>query len=112
MSIAKLASVTGVSQPTVLRFVVLLASSVIRTQLLTGQSIVSGTPYVHSAVEPDDQLDEIVGKIFDLASTSSIWFGNRSIKWLFVVPSALFGCPPHRLLRHRRGEHSGDRSAA
>ncbi|MDF2810202.1 MAG: hypothetical protein K0S56_1233 [Microvirga sp.] len=73
MSIAKLASVTGVSQPTVLRFV--RAVGLARypdLKLLTGQSIVSGTPYLHSEVEPDDDLDMIVGKVFD----SSIYVLN------------------------------------
>lgn len=66
MSIAKLASVTGVSQPTVLRFVRALGlERYPELKLLTGQSIVSGTPYLHSEVKPGDQLDLIVGKIFD-----------------------------------------------
>lgn len=66
MSIAKLADAVGVSQPTVLRFVRALGlERYPELKLLTGQSIVSGTPYLHSAVEPEDRLDKIVSKIFD-----------------------------------------------
>ena len=66
MSIAKLAEAVGVSQPTVLRFVRAVGlERYPELKLLTGQSIVSGTPYLHSEVVPEDSLDTIVGKIFD-----------------------------------------------
>ncbi len=65
-SIAALAQTVGVSQPTVLRLVRALGlSGYPELKLLTGQSIVSGTPYVHSEVRPDDPLPEIVDKIFE-----------------------------------------------
>lgn len=66
MSIATLAETVGVSQPTVLRFVRALGlQRYPELKLLTGQSIVSGTPYLHSEVAPDDGLDTIVTKVFD-----------------------------------------------
>jgi RpiR family carbohydrate utilization transcriptional regulator len=66
MSIATLAETVGVSQPTVLRFVRALGlQRYPELKLLTGQSIVSGTPYLHSEVAPDDDLDAIVTKVFD-----------------------------------------------
>ncbi|MBX3537185.1 MAG: SIS domain-containing protein [Chelatococcus sp.] len=66
MSIAELAASVGVSQPTVLRFVRSLGlSRYPDLKLLTGQSIVSGTPYLHSEVRTQDTLDEVTDKIFD-----------------------------------------------
>lgn len=66
MSIAELAGSVGVSQPTVLRFVRSLGlARYPDLKLLTGQSIVSGTPYLHSEVGAHDTLDEVVDKIFD-----------------------------------------------
>ncbi|WP_110374350.1 SIS domain-containing protein [Chelatococcus asaccharovorans] len=66
MSIAELAASVGVSQPTVLRFVRSVGlSRYPDLKLLTGQSIVSGTPYLHSEVRAQDTLDEVANKIFD-----------------------------------------------
>jgi RpiR family carbohydrate utilization transcriptional regulator len=66
MSIAKLAETVGVSEPTVLRFVRALGlQRYPELKLLVGQSIVSGTPYVHADVEPDDDLGTIITKLFD-----------------------------------------------
>lgn len=66
MSIATLADTVGVSQPTVLRFVRALGlQRYPELKLLTGQSIVSGTPYLHSEVTADDTLGTIVAKLFD-----------------------------------------------
>ncbi|GGA61691.1 SIS domain-containing protein [Pelagibacterium lentulum] len=66
MSIGNLADTVGVSQPTVLRFVRSLGlKRYPDLKLLTGQSIVSGTPYVHSEVDARDSLEAIVGKVID-----------------------------------------------
>lgn len=66
MSISSLAEQVGVSQPTVLRFVRSIGlQRYPDLKLLTGQSIVSGTPYVHSKVDPDDGLDQVVAKVLD-----------------------------------------------
>lgn len=66
MSIATLAEAVGVSQPTVLRFARAMGlAGYPELKLRTGQSLVGagGTPYVHSAVAPDDALDRIVDKV-------------------------------------------------
>lgn len=66
MSIAHLADIVGVSQPTVLRFVRALGlKSYPELKLLTGQSIVSGTPYVHSEVTSSDPVSQVIDKIVD-----------------------------------------------
>ncbi|WP_142113403.1 SIS domain-containing protein [Bosea sp. AK1] len=66
MSIATLAEEVGVSQPTVLRFVRTMGlASYPELKLRTGQSIVAGTPYVHSEVTSSDPLDQIVDKLVD-----------------------------------------------
>lgn len=66
MSISSLARQVGVSQPTVLRFVRSIGlQRYPDLKLLTGQSMVSGTPYVHSKVDPDDGLDDVVSKVLD-----------------------------------------------
>lgn len=66
MSIAKLAVAVGVSQPTIFRFVRNMGlSSYPELKLRTGQSIVSGTPYVHSDVSFDDPLGEVIDKVVD-----------------------------------------------
>lgn len=66
MSIGNLADAVGVSQPTVLRFVRSLGLKRYPDfKLLTGQSIVSGTPYVHSEVGSEDSLSDIVAKVID-----------------------------------------------
>lgn len=66
MSIAALAETVAVSQPTVLRFVRTMGlNSYPELKLVTGQSIVSGTPYIHSEVTPDDNLEKISEKVID-----------------------------------------------
>ncbi|EKF18287.1 MurR/RpiR family transcriptional regulator [Nitratireductor pacificus] len=66
MSIGTLAEAVGVSQPTVLRFVRTMGlASYPELKLRTGQSIVSGTPYVHSEVASDDPLGQIIDKLLD-----------------------------------------------
>lgn len=66
MSIGTLAGTVGVSQPTVLRFARALGlEGYPELKLRTGQSIVSGTPYVHSAVGSGDPLDRVVDKLVD-----------------------------------------------
>lgn len=66
MSIATLAEKVGVSQPTVLRFVRAMGlASYPELKLRTGQSIVAGTPYVHSEVAADDSIDQVVNKLLN-----------------------------------------------
>lgn len=66
MTLAVLAKETGVSEPSVLRFVHAIGlSGFPELKLLTGQSLAAGTPYLHSAVSREDKLDSVVEKIFD-----------------------------------------------
>jgi RpiR family carbohydrate utilization transcriptional regulator len=66
MSIGALAEAVGVSQPTVLRFARALGlTGYPELKLRTGQSIVTGTPYVHSEVAADDPLTSVVDKVVD-----------------------------------------------
>ena len=79
MSIATLASSVGVSQPTVLRFVRAMGlAGYPELKLRTGQSIVSGTPYVHSEVGLGDSLDQVVTKVID-SSIHALVTVKRSI---------------------------------
>lgn len=79
MSIAALAKCVGVSQPTVLRFVRAVGlNSYPELKLRTGQSIVSGTPYVHSNVNSGDPLDRIIDKVID-SSIYALTAMRRSI---------------------------------
>lgn len=79
MSIASLAETVGVSQPTVLRFVRAIGlASYPELKLRTGQSIVSGTPYVHSDVGSDDPLERIIDKVVD-SSIYTLTAMRRSI---------------------------------
>jgi RpiR family carbohydrate utilization transcriptional regulator len=79
MSIASLARTVGVSQPTVLRFVRAMGlSSYPELKLRTGQSIVLGTPYVHSDVSSDDPLESIIDKVMD-SSIYALTAMRRSI---------------------------------
>lgn len=79
MSIASLAETVGVSQPTVLRFVRAMGlASYPELKLRTGQSIVSGTPYVHSDVGSDDPLERIIDKVVD-SSIYTLTAMRRSI---------------------------------
>ena len=79
MSIAALAEAVGVSQPTVLRFVRAVGlSSYPELKLQTGQSLASGTPYVHSDVMYGDSIQSVSDKIID-SSTYTLTVLRRSI---------------------------------
>lgn len=66
MSIGTLAEAVGVSQPTVLRFVRAMGlAGYPELKLVTGQSMVAGTPYIHSDVGAADPLSRIVDKLVD-----------------------------------------------
>ncbi len=79
MSIATLAEAVGVSQPTVLRFVRAVGlSSYPELKLQTGQSLASGTPYVHSDVVYGDSIQSVSDKIID-SSTYTLTVLRRSI---------------------------------
>jgi RpiR family carbohydrate utilization transcriptional regulator len=79
MSIATLADTVGVSQPTVLRFVRAVGlKNYPELKLQTGQSLASGTPYVHSDVLYGDSLEKVSEKVID-SSIYALTMLKRSI---------------------------------
>jgi RpiR family carbohydrate utilization transcriptional regulator len=66
MSMAGLADAAGVSEPTVMRFCTGLGFSGFQAfRLGLAQSLAVGIPVTHSAIEPDDPVESMAGKIFD-----------------------------------------------
>jgi RpiR family carbohydrate utilization transcriptional regulator len=66
MSMAGLADAAGVSEPTVMRFCTGLGFSGFQAfRLGLAQSLAVGIPVTHSAIEPDDPVEAMAGKIFD-----------------------------------------------
>jgi RpiR family carbohydrate utilization transcriptional regulator len=66
MSMAGLADTAGVSEPTVMRFCTGLGFSGFQAfRLGLAQSLAVGIPVTHSAIEPDDPVEAMAGKIFD-----------------------------------------------
>jgi DNA-binding MurR/RpiR family transcriptional regulator len=65
-AVAEIAASAGVSQPTVIRFCRSLGCSGLPDfKLKMAASLVSGVPYVHSCVLPEDPTSEIAAKVFD-----------------------------------------------
>jgi RpiR family carbohydrate utilization transcriptional regulator len=66
LSMAGLADSAGVSEPTVMRFCTGLGFSGFQAfRLGLAQSLAVGIPVTHSAIEPDDPVEAMAGKIFD-----------------------------------------------
>jgi RpiR family transcriptional regulator, carbohydrate utilization regulator len=66
LSMAGLADAAGVSEPTVMRFCTGLGFSGFQAfRLGLAQSLAVGIPVTHSAIEPDDPVEAMAGKIFD-----------------------------------------------
>lgn len=66
LSMAGLADAAGVSEPTVMRFCTGLGFSGFQAfRLGLAQSLAVGIPVTHSAIEPDDPVESMAGKIFD-----------------------------------------------
>jgi len=64
--IAHIADIAQVSQPTVIRFCRSLGCSGLQDfKLRLTRSLVSGVPYVHSMVSPDDSAHDLARKLFD-----------------------------------------------
>ncbi|MDK2123954.1 transcriptional regulator HexR [Parachitinimonas caeni] len=64
--IAQIADLAGVSQPTVIRFCRSVDCSGLQDfKLRLTRSLVSGVPYVHSAVESNDTAHDLAAKLFD-----------------------------------------------
>ncbi|OWY40980.1 transcriptional regulator [Xenophilus sp. AP218F] len=65
-AVADIARSAGVSQPTVIRFCRTVGCSGLPDfKLKLAGSLVTGVPYVHSSVRPEDPTSEIVAKVFD-----------------------------------------------
>lgn len=64
--IAQIADIAQVSQPTVIRFCRSLGCSGLQDfKLRLTRSLVSGVPYVHSMVSPEDSAHDLARKLFD-----------------------------------------------
>jgi RpiR family carbohydrate utilization transcriptional regulator len=64
--IARIADIAQVSQPTVIRFCRTLGCSGLQDfKLRLTRSLVSGVPYVHSMVSPEDSAHDLARKLFD-----------------------------------------------
>jgi RpiR family carbohydrate utilization transcriptional regulator len=67
-AVADIAHKVGVSQPTVIRFARSVGCTGLQDlKLKLAGSLVSGVPYVHSSVRPEDPTAEIAVKVFDNA---------------------------------------------
>jgi RpiR family carbohydrate utilization transcriptional regulator len=65
-AVADIAASAGVSQPTVIRFCRSLGCAGLPDfKLKLAGSLVTGVPYVHSSVRPEDPTSEIAAKVFD-----------------------------------------------
>ncbi|WP_028536674.1 transcriptional regulator HexR [Paludibacterium yongneupense] len=65
-AVADIARNAGVSQPTVIRFCRSMGCSGLPDfKLKLAGSLVTGVPYVHSSVRPEDPTSEIAAKVFD-----------------------------------------------
>jgi RpiR family carbohydrate utilization transcriptional regulator len=66
VAVADIAKMAGVSQPTVIRFCRSLGCAGLSDfKLKLAGSLVSGVPYVHSSVHPEDPITELSAKVFD-----------------------------------------------
>lgn len=76
--IAQIAEMADVSQPTVIRFCRSLECGGLQDfKLRLTRSLVSGTPYVHSAVETNDTAHDLAAKLFDNTLSSLIRTRNE-----------------------------------
>ncbi|SME93857.1 transcriptional regulator HexR [Pseudogulbenkiania subflava] len=65
-AVADIAASAGVSQPTVIRFCRSMGCTGLPDfKLKLAGSLVTGVPYVHSSVRPEDPTSEIAAKVFD-----------------------------------------------
>ncbi|HTI02987.1 MAG TPA: SIS domain-containing protein [Acidisoma sp.] len=73
-TVADVAMLAGVSQPTVIRFCVAVGCTGFHEfRLRLAQSVALGTPATHSAIHADDPTSAVVEKIFDFTLTSLDW---------------------------------------
>jgi RpiR family carbohydrate utilization transcriptional regulator len=85
LSMAGLADAAGVSEPTVMRFCTGLGFAGFQSfKLGLAQTLAIGIPVTHSAIEPDDPVEAIAGKIFD-HTLSSLDRARRSLDMAAVA---------------------------
>ncbi|MBW4046720.1 MAG: SIS domain-containing protein [Proteobacteria bacterium] len=77
-AVADIARKAGVSQPTVIRFSRSVGCSGLQDlKLKLAGSLVSGVPYVHANVRPEDTIPEISAKVFDNAISALLKCRNE-----------------------------------
>jgi RpiR family carbohydrate utilization transcriptional regulator len=85
LSMAGLADAAGVSEPTVMRFCTGLRFAGFQSfKLRLAQALAIGIPVTHSAIELDDPVEAIAGKIFD-HTLSSLDRARRSLDMAAVA---------------------------
>lgn len=85
LSMAGLADAADVSEPTVMRFCTGLGFAGFQSfKLGLAQALAIGIPVTHSAIEPDDPVEAIAGKIFD-HTLSSLDRARRSLDMAAVA---------------------------
>jgi RpiR family carbohydrate utilization transcriptional regulator len=73
-TLAQVAGIAGVSQPTVIRFCVAIGCSGFQEfKLRLARSLALGMPATHSVLSGADSLDAVIEKIFDYTITSLDW---------------------------------------
>jgi len=97
-AVADIAASAGVSQPTVIRFCRSMGCAGLPDfKLKLAASLVTGVPYVHSSVRPEDPTSEIAAKVFDNTVSALIKCRNE------VNPQAIDQAV--ELLRSRYATH-------
>jgi RpiR family carbohydrate utilization transcriptional regulator len=77
-AVADIAANAGVSQPTVIRFCRSMGCAGLPDfKLKLAGSLVTGVPYVHSSVRPEDPTSEVAAKVFDNTVTALIKCRNE-----------------------------------
>jgi RpiR family carbohydrate utilization transcriptional regulator len=85
LSMAGLADAAGVSEPTVMRFCTGLGFAGFQSfKLGLARALAIGIPVTHSAIEPDDPVEAMAGKIFD-HTLSSLDRARRSLDMVAVA---------------------------
>jgi len=73
-TLAQVADLAGVSQPTVIRFCIAIGCSGFQEfKLRLAHSLALGMPATHSVLSDADSLDAVIEKIFDYTITSLDW---------------------------------------
>ncbi len=77
-TVAEMAELAGVSQPTVIRFCVAIGCEGFQDfKIRLAQSLALGTSATHSAIAEEDAPEDVARKIFDYTMTSLDWARHR-----------------------------------